>query len=729
MTRRFTLCLLIVCNFSIVFSQKHEIDSLKQKLAFSKEDSNKVMVLSALAKLYRFSNTDTAIVIATQGITLAEKIKYPRGKAGCLNQLGICFYNKGDYSKALECHTNALTIRQQLKDKRLIAGSMNNLGNVYKEQGRLDKALECYKQTLQIDEAQNDKHEIPYSLCNLATIYSEQGNYTLALESFLKSITFFSQNKDKEGLGFANNNIGIVYQRIQDESSALKYYEQAVKNFRETNYPRGESEALTNIGTIYESRKDYQKSLFYYQEALSISQKNNEKYSIAQIKGNLGVNLTELGGYEQAEQVLMEAISLSTEIESLPLQAINYYQLATLFERQKNTNQALIYAKKSEEISLKIGKKEELPRIFELLARLYAQKQDFSNAYQYFSLAKEKQDSLTGIEKQKIIANVEAKYQIGQRQTKIDLLEKEKKLQERELESAIWEKSFYAVLSISLVILVMVLMRYNRKKTINNRLLQMQNEEIKTQKEEIMIQKEELHAQAEMLTDLNQTKEKLFSIIAHDLRSPLNNLRGLMELSLINPEILSNNKYILEKLQKDLENNYLLLDNLLNWSLSQMNGMQMKQVSFAILHVVREKITLFKSIYEAKNIQVENHISPDIEVFADENQVQIIFRNLLSNAIKFTPTNGKIVVKAEKREKSVQVSVKDTGVGMSEEELQKLFRNDAHFSKRGTQNEKGTGLGLMLCKEFVNNHNGKIWVESEISKGSTFFFTLPTGGL
>ncbi|MCU0391047.1 MAG: tetratricopeptide repeat-containing sensor histidine kinase [Thermoflexibacter sp.] len=735
MTYKIFIALFIYCIYltPFAFSQTpQKIDSLKKVLSSSKEDSNKVITLAALARFYRFSQTDTAEILATQGLRLAEKIRFLRGQGSCLNHLGVCAYARSNYQKALDYHLKGLAIRQKINDKDGMAGSMNNIGNVYKEMGDLTKALEYYQKTLKIDRENANRDNVPHDLINISTVCSEQGNYSIALESLLESKTLFTQNNDTEGLGLAHNNMGIIYQRLGDEPNALKNYEEALKNFEKVGYERGQSEALINIGTIYQDQKNYTQSLSYYQKALSHAQMANSKYTIALIKGNISSVFSLLGRYQEAEQHIKEAIILSKEIGSLQLEANNYFILAELFEKQGDYEQALTYAKRSETINQNAEKRENTPKILYLIAKIYAQKKDFSKAYSYFELAKAREDSILSLEKQKMIANVESKYQIAQRQTKIELLEKEQLIQKQELENSVWQNSFYITISVFLTFSLIALFFYLRKKEKTNRLLQRQNEaiqkrneEINAQREAISIQKDELHQQAEMLTDLNRAKEKLFSIIAHDLRAPLNSLKGMMEIFLLDAaETNMGNKVILEKLKRDLESNHLLLNNLLNWSYNQSNGIQTKKTKFPIAKIVEEKVALFKDIYQSKDVTLHSTIPADMVVFADENQVKIVIHNLLSNAVKFTTKGGTVIINTVNQGEYTKISIQDTGIGMSKEEVSKLFDNRIIFSKRGTQNEKGTGLGLLLCKDFIDNQGGKIWVESEEGKGSTFFFTL-----
>jgi len=240
-------------------------------------------------------------------------------------------------------------------------------------------------------------------------------------------------------------------------------------------------------------------------------------------------------------------------------------------------------------------------------------------------------------------------------------------------------------------------------------------------KEKILLkQKQELRA-------LNDTKDKLFSIIAHDLRSPFNGILGFSELLVNNRENLKavdSEKYI-GFINTTAKNTLILLDNLLNWAKAQTGQLIYKPEKTGILPIIQEIITISNSSASVKNITLNYNISKDIEVFADKNMLLVVLRNLISNAIKFTRVGGEINVSVKPEHNQVEITISDNGVGMKEEIREKLFKIATNNSSRGTANEKGSGLGLILCKEFVEKHGGTIWVESEEGKGSDFKFTLP----
>ncbi|MBS4057940.1 MAG: HAMP domain-containing histidine kinase [Bacteroidales bacterium] len=233
------------------------------------------------------------------------------------------------------------------------------------------------------------------------------------------------------------------------------------------------------------------------------------------------------------------------------------------------------------------------------------------------------------------------------------------------------------------------------------------------------------------LKDLNATKDKLFSIIAHDLRSPFNNIIGFSELLLENINKIDNvesEKYI-DIINSTAKKTIILLDNLLNWAKSQTGELSYKPEKIILSEIMLEIIGLKKSLAKAKNISLHYTPTIEIELYTDINILKTILRNLISNAVKFTNAGGYINILATTNQQQVEISISDNGVGINEETIHKLFDLSTNLTSLGTANEKGSGLGLVLCKEFVEKLGGKIWVESVEGKGSDFKFTLPMNNI
>lgn len=239
---------------------------------------------------------------------------------------------------------------------------------------------------------------------------------------------------------------------------------------------------------------------------------------------------------------------------------------------------------------------------------------------------------------------------------------------------------------------------------------------------------DELISSEKKLIELNATKDKFFSIIAHDLKSPIGSFRELSRVLAESYNDFSDDERIeiLTLINKSSDNLFSLIDNLLEWSRSQRNKIQLYPVDFEVKKTVDDLIQQLHIVAGQKEINIINSIDQGTLLHADPNIIKTILRNLISNSIKFSHIGGEIVVSSVLKDDSVELSVKDSGVGIPEETISHLFRIDKQVSTIGTAQERGTGLGLVLCKEFIDKQNGRIWVESKLGEGSTFYVTIPT---
>jgi two-component system, sensor histidine kinase LadS len=263
-----------------------------------------------------------------------------------------------------------------------------------------------------------------------------------------------------------------------------------------------------------------------------------------------------------------------------------------------------------------------------------------------------------------------------------------------------------------------------RKALVEQKLIQAHEREILIEEKNKELEVKVAQRTAE-LQESNATKDKLFSIISHDLRSPLNTLKGMLsalEVNILNEKEV---KAIISDIRRRLDSTDTTLNDLLQWAISQMEGTGIHQEQILLKDAVSNSITLFETVAQSKQITLSTDIPSTIQVYADLNHLKVILRNLIANALKFTNAHGTITISAKAERKGlVLISVKDTGIGMTDQQVKQLFEKNTLHTTRGTQNEKGTGLGLLLCKDFVEKNGGQIWAESQDSKGSIFYFTL-----
>lgn len=229
------------------------------------------------------------------------------------------------------------------------------------------------------------------------------------------------------------------------------------------------------------------------------------------------------------------------------------------------------------------------------------------------------------------------------------------------------------------------------------------------------------------LESANQNKDKFFSIISHDLRSPLSGIMSLLDIIVTDYDSLGEEerKEILFEAAKTSKSTYILMENLLDWSRIQTGKISYEPQNISLTQILNGIKNLYYQKLKEKGISLNYDFDPEVFAFADNNMAETIFRNLISNAIKFSKEFGLILVSFDKTDDFIQIKVKDTGIGMNEKQISKLFKIDQTHSTVGTSGERGTGLGLMLCKELVEKQGGKIWIESIVNAGTTFYFTLP----
>ena len=304
----------------------------------------------------------------------------------------------------------------------------------------------------------------------------------------------------------------------------------------------------------------------------------------------------------------------------------------------------------------------------------------------------------------------------------------------------LWKTLWFRLIMFSIVIFILIFIFLSRVQHLKNqkilleKLVTIKTNELQGKNEMLLNQAKELNEsnllleeRRQHIEELNASKDKFFSIIAHDLKNPFQTIIGFSEMQ--KEEIKSGDKGAIEEyaglINSSAIQTYRLLENLLEWANSQRGKIPFNPVPINLIETLNEEFSALNEIAKVKNIELKSSLPSDLKIKADKDMIKTILRNLITNAIKFTHKNGLVEVRARIEDGNMEISVSDSGIGMTDETMTKLFRIDANLTTRGTENEKGTGLGLFLCKEFVEKHGGKIWVESESGKGSTFKFFIP----
>jgi signal transduction histidine kinase len=589
-------------------------------------------------------------------------------------------YWQRSYDTSLLMSIHAYTLAIKIDNKELTAKSLNMTGNAYYLMGDFTKSMDHYLQALAIREELGDSNSIASSYNNIGAVYIQMKDHQKALYYLKKAKIIFEALQDEVHLFSIINNIGALYKENAKYDTAYQYLTEAYEIAQRTQDEDNASIALTNLGETSLSMGLLEQSLDYQKRALEISRKLGNKAMMATIYTNLGKTYLETRNYQQAFSAFHESLGLSEEVNSLPDLRENYHYLSEYYDIQGDYEQALHYY------------------------RLYASTKDSINS----------QEAMIRIKEMESISQAQTLQQ------EIALLRKDNEisnLKATRLKNTIF---FLAAVSLMIILVFVVYYQKNRLKRETTRLLEEKNKQL--EKANSKLQNSEKH-----LKELNSTKDKFFSIIGHDLRNPLNALLGFSEL------ISGNSRdYTSEEIQRyskiineAAKNIHLLIENLLEWSRSQSGNIDYNPEKTELMPMVSEIFKVFEIHADKKGVTLVSEIPQDIVVTADRNLLSAILRNLINNAVKFTPNGGQVRIFCEQNDSEITISIEDTGIGMSEKQLDNLFRLDSNVTMPGTSEEKGTGLGLILCKEFVDMHNGKIWAFSKPKEGSTFSFTLP----
>ncbi len=590
-------------------------------------------------------------------------------KVWYLNKL-VTILREKDNNKAFLLGNEARDLALLLNYKRGLGHALENLGWIHYRKGDFSRAFELSAEALSIAEGYNDQSSVARCLNNIAAINFEQGQHDLAISNFKKAFAVSKLIGDGTSMSRSLNNIAFSFLGLKELDSARAYAEWGLK----------------------------------------VSESFDKLYLVGFAFRTLGdVDLNEQK-YESALEKFNKVVAIAEKLDNMFLKVSTFHRIGKTYFSLDKKDKALSYLLQNIELARKHQLRSELERSLKLVSEIYASQNELARAFGYQNQYLNVHDSLYQQRSSEQMALMQVKFDSEMKEAKIGLLTKDAQLKQEEINSQrMW--MYFSIGSMSLMVILAFVLFYS------NRLKKKANDELALKNKEIQLQ-------AQQLRNLNISKDKLFSIISHDLRSPLASLRGLMEImdidGLSSEDFISTSK----KLKRNLDFVQEDLDNLLFWAQSQLNGLQSNPVRLKLRPIVEDKIQLFDEIARQKEITIMNEIDSSLSVVADQNHISLVIRNLLANAIKFNRRGGLIMIREKSVGDEVEISVSDSGVGMNSSDLGKLFNAETHFTNPGTQQEKGAGIGLLLTKEFIEKSGGSIWATSQLGKGSTFTFRI-----
>jgi len=642
-----------------------------------------------------------------------------RDKWAALNQLAD-IYKNNDPQKGLNYSSEAISVAEKLSDEALQAKSGQQYAGLLFRLGNFNKSKEYYQDALKhYANISNDKGSAECRTALGGILYA-QGNIAGSVQYYLDALRYYEDKKDNLGLVNIYTSLAGLYARQNSFSKAIEYNLKAISIYENSSNKLQALVIYDQIGNAYLKQNNYSKATEFFNKSLKAYTELNNKAGVASTLNQLGNINLDLEEYDIAEALFRKSYQLATSLKTPYLQVINLNDLARTMIVRKQYDKAIATYKSAILIAKPGDMKLELEEAYNGLSAVYKLTSQKEKASTFNALSSNLRDSLYNDSTLKKLSDLQLQYESEKKQQQIELLSKEQEMKNVELENERDMKRFLLIVTaiISLIFIGLIITFIQNKRY---------SQSLQRQKNELELMNAEIIQQKEKVDQLNSVKDRFFSIISHDLRNNLTTMKLYFDL-VGNPNYVpSDNKEITQHISSSVENTIDLLENLLVWASAQIKGIPIHRQKLPLHSLGEENITLLLASAAAKEISIENNIHEEAIAFGDLDMINLVFRNLISNAIKFTPEKGKIALNSVLNSDNNEcvISVSDNGIGISEENREKLFDQHLHPTTKGTGNEKGTGLGLLLCRDFIIQNKGRIWVESMKNEGTTFYFSLP----
>lgn len=664
----------ISLNAINLFAQTN-IDSLIN-LSERSQGKDKINLLIKIGYYLGSDNPAQAIKYLDEAILLSDKLNLKEKKADALFNKGVALWHLGNMQESENYYNQAKIIYEELKDTLSLVKLYNSEAINYSMRGRSDVALEIFLKSLEYANKINDKPTIFNTLFNIGIVFDNRGELDKAIEHYNKALQYAD---DKGARALVENYLADIYLTKKDLKKAEEFLNKAISDAESSGDVNSLIWSYTNLGTLNFEKGNLTESEKNYLSALELSRKSEYKLDIIHSLTELGKFYFKTGQLKVAEKYLLEAFDLSKQVNSV----------------------------------------QDLSNVSNVLKDVYAGLNNYKQAFEFLKLNKEYSDSLEAINQMEKILDIETKYAVKQKEKEAQLLKNENELQKKIIATQRLIAIVVSVLGIILVILLALLIRSRRKILAAQRDLILKNEEIELSRKEIDEKKKELE-------NLNATKDKFFSIIAHDLRNPIAGFVSISDILETDYDRISDQekKSLLSQMNNSSKNLIALLENLLTWARLSSNKIEIVRSKSKLSELIFSAVSPYEHWAKSKRVNLRVEIPQDKTMETDPFIFQTVVGNLINNAIKFSNSGNTVSVIAKLENGKVNLSVKDNGVGIPEHRLKNIFGFDNKKTTKGTMNESGTGLGLVLVKELSDKMNWKIEVHSKPQFGSEFIISM-----
>lgn len=617
-----------------------------------------------------------------------------RNKLLILNKLSDVL-RKNNPQQAFIYNKQAIQIAKTIQEEYLLAEAYQQLAEIYRILGDYSKGLEYAIAGLEI--AEKNK----YDTLRLKTL-----DRVAVFNSFLASN---DTTYKKKAFDYRYQTLALAHKLKDDKLFIIIYL---------------------NMGDLHRSQKNYDSALFYTEKAYDIAKKIDDVGEKGFALMNKGQILVEQGKYLSALPYLINAVKFLMSVDN-KFDAAFALQLTAIVYREKGKKeQAFAYLNDALKLAQEIDSKADISEIYKQFYLTYEREGEIYKAFTFYKKYEAYKDSVFNESKSLQMAAMQSLHDAESKDKEIDLLKRNEQMREENLK----QQQFLTIFLLSSFILsgliALILYRNNRNKQKINQILARQNgeilrqqEEINAQKENIALQNEQLERKNHDLLFLNEEKNHLIGIVAHDLRNPLSQIKGLVNLlQLPEEDISKEEKEEYSRLVKSaIERMTQMINKTLDVNAIDSQKVNLSKEKLNIASILNTVCDGFENAAKAKSIQLIREITfPLFAANLDKNYLTQIFENLISNAIKYSPTHKSVSIKALYKEGVVRIEVQDEGQGISEADMKKMFGKFQQLSAKPTKGEASIGLGLSIVKKYVEAMNGKVWCESEVGKGANF---------
>ncbi|MDD3966614.1 MAG: tetratricopeptide repeat protein [Candidatus Neomarinimicrobiota bacterium] len=708
MNKHLLLIMTLIGMLTFAFADT-DADSLKSPI---RSDKGVKMIEARLEKAFR-ARVSNFIIARNEAILALEEIrrlgKHKDLEALAYYYLGSAYYYYSETDSALYYFNLTEEIAKDINNDRLLGLTYNLMGSLYNSYyGNQTRAIDYYNKSIHYSLLAGNLRGLGAVYSELANLLRSNGGYEKALEYIFMAREYYRKAEYSEGEAWVLYVIGSIYGSCRMYEEAMDAYTESLDIYRELaendGIYGGVAICLDQMASVSLKLNNLAKAREYNNEALEIHKKGDSRYGYStSLKYRADIEYMD-GNYPKALSILDSSLTIKKAISNITGFASVYELFGLIYIVLGNDEQAMDSLKIGLKYAQKNNQLRHIADIYGHMSEIYYARGKYDEAYRLKSSQVAISDSIYNTSSTRKLLQSEALLQIEDQEKQIRELEHENRLRELSLAREVYIRRYLTgIVLLSLVILGMFIYLYFITRKAHKNLLESKKR----------------------VDELNATKDKFFSIIAHDLRSPFNSILGFSTLLKQRQRSLSpeETETMITAINESAQNSYKLLDNLLEWARSQSGTIPYNPQDISLKENVHEVLGLLMPQSKEKNIGLE-YDSDDYVLKADKNMLNTILRNLISNAIKYSYPGGKVCIHAREEGEKIQIRVSDSGIGIPEAVQKDLFSVSDNYRIAGTAGEKGSGLGLVICKEFVEKHGGSIGLESIPTQGSTFYFTI-----